>query len=251
MTEIIVVGLGPGQLKHLTQEARDWLLSEHELYFRESGHPVYHWLRDQGRDIVSFDPIYSLPGVTYEKVYQTIVKTLVKAAKAKGRVVYAIPGHPWVFEKTPRWLKKSGAGEGVEIKVVPGMSFIEAMYNVLEIDPEEGLQIINGFNFGFYGGYPFTEKLGLIIGQVGFPTESDPDGKDSNADAVANALLEKFPPDHKVTLVWSSGMPEFKMLTRTFALSEFPEQAGFDRSLASLYVPPIKPPWEWVKGKKK
>jgi tetrapyrrole methylase family protein/MazG family protein len=248
-SEIIVAGMGPGPVSYLTQEAREILLSEKEIYFRVADHPVYHWLRGQGKQCVSFDPIYALPGMTYDKVYKTIVKTLVKAAQKTGRVVYALPGNPVVFEKTPFWLGEEAAGKGVSVRIVLGLSFLEVLYRELKIDPEAGLQILNGFNFGFYGDYPFTEKLGLLIGQVGFPSTKNPSGGDNNAGAIMRALQRKFPAGHRVTLAWSIGMPEFKIRTRTFPLGKLPAQSGYVRSLASLYVPPIRPPWEWVNKK--
>jgi len=250
--EIIVVGMGPGPVKYLTAEARDTLLAAEEVYFRFSGHPVYQWLRGQGKECVSFDPLYALPGVSYDKVYVMINRTLIKAAQASGRVVYALPGSPVVFEKTPRWLRAMAGKEGVEVKVIVGISFLEMMYQVLEIDPADGVQIINGFDFGFYGDYPFTEYLGLLIGSVGFPTTKDPSGPDNNAAAVMRVLLKKFPPGHKVTLVWSTGMPDYEDKKRTFRLAELPGQAGYVRNLATLYVPPVQPPWEWAqkRGKK-
>jgi tetrapyrrole methylase family protein/MazG family protein len=248
-SEIIVVGMGPGPVKFLTQEATDILLAEKEIYFRVGDHPVYHWLRDQGKDCISFEPIYAQPGITYDKVYQTINKTLVKAAGQSGRVVYALPGNPVVFEKTPERLRAE-AGDEVSIRIVAGLSFLEVIYQELEIDPEAGLQIINGFNFGYYGDYPFTEKLGLLIGQVGFPTENDPSAAETNnAGAIMNSLIKKFPPDHEVTLIWSTGLPDYRNEKRSFPLADLDKQSGFVRSLASLYVPPIKPPWEWVSKK--
>lgn len=245
--EIIIVGMGPGPVKFLTHEAKDILLAEQEIYFRMSRHPVYQWLRGYGIDCISFDPLYALPGVTYDKVYRIINKTLIMLAASRGKVVYALPGNPVVFEKTPVWMREEAAKEGVSVRVVIGLSFLEVLYHDLEIDPEAGLQVINGFNFGFYGDYPFTEKLGLLIGQVGFPTEKNPSAGNNNVEAIMKALLKKFPPDHPVTLVWSTGMPAYENRKATFALADLPKQKGYVRNLATLYVPPIKPPWEWVK----
>jgi len=249
--EIIVVGMGPGPVKYLTQEARDVLLAEQEIFFRLSVHPVYQWLRDQGKDCVSFDALYNQSGISYERIYKTINQALVKTAKKQGRAVYALPGHPYVFEKTPRMLRQAAHPQGVEVKVVTGLSFIEMIYQELEIDPEEGLQIINACGFSAYGDYPFTEKLPLLIGQVGLPAELDPTGQESNVQATARALLKKFPPDHKVTLIWSKGMPDYENETRTFKLADLPEQSGYVPFLATLYVPPIKPPWESARDNQK
>ena len=243
MQEIVVVGMGPGPVDQLTKEAERILFEEKEVYFRFSGHPVFQWLRGQGKECYSFDYLYSVSGMTYNKVYETILATLMKSAQKFGRVVYALPGNPCVFETTPRWLRDR-AGEDIQVRVIAGLSFLEIMYLELGIDPEEGVQILNASGFGFYGDYPYTENLGLIIGQIGLPRENDPTSPNKNAKAVAESLLKKFPPDHQVTLIWSEGMPDYKNVTRTILLSELEEQTGYMEHLSSLYVPPIKPPWE-------
>jgi tetrapyrrole methylase family protein/MazG family protein len=246
--EIVIVGMGPGPVKYLTEEAREVLFGAREIYFRTSRHPVYTWLRGEGKDCVSFDPLYAVPGVTYDKVYQIISRTLLKAAES-GQVVFALPGNPAVFEKTPVWLREDAGKMEIEVRMVAGLSFLELIYQELRLDPEAGVQIINGFNFGYHGDYPFTAKLGLLIGQVGFPTEKDPSAGSNNVPAITRALRKKFPASHPVTLVWSSGLPDYEVRSLTVPLRDLPGVKDFERSLASLYVPPIRPPWEWVNDK--
>ncbi len=247
--EIIVVGMGPGPVKYLTLEAYELLLDTEQVFFRFSGHPVHIYLKEQGKECLSFDYLYHQPGISYDRIYKTIDQALVKSAKLYGKVVYALPGNPYVFELTPKWLKTMAEEEGVSVRIVPGMSFLEELYVDLEVDPEAGLQILNACAFSYYGDYPFTEKLGLLIGQVGLPPGLNPRDSTDNVRALTHCLLKKFPPDHSVTLIWSSGMPDYVNTQRTFPLAELPEQSGFTKILATLYVPPIQPPWEWAKEK--
>jgi tetrapyrrole methylase family protein/MazG family protein len=244
VSEVIVVGMGPGPVNLLTLEAREVLLAEKEIYFRLSAHPVCLWLQDQGKDCVCFDFLYRQPGIDYERVYKTINSALVKVAKKHGRAVYALPGNPAVFEKTTRWLKRLAEAAAVEVRTVVGMSFLETIYLELDLDPEEGLQILNASAFSLYGDYPFTEKLGILIGQLGLPREMTPTCLETNARDVAEALLKKFPSDHPVTLAWSSGMPDYQNKKMSFPLFELVRLSGYVKTLATLYVPPIRPPWE-------
>jgi len=246
--EVIVVGMGPGPVKYLTEQTKEILLSTDQVYFRFSGHPVFQWMKDMGKECLSFDFLYRQDGITYDRIYKTIDQALVKAAKKWGKAVYALPGNPYVFELTPKWLKPLCEKEGVKLTIVPGMSFLEELYVDLEVDPESGLQILNACAFSYYGDYPFTEKLGLLIGQVGLPWAMSPREKRDNVQALTDCLLKKFPPEHQVTLIWSSGMPDYNNKQVTMALSDLPRQEGFTKHLATLYVPPIKPPWEWVEG---
>ena len=250
MAEILIVGMGPGPVRQLTIEAREALMAADEIYFRFSAHPVCHWLQDEGKECVCFDFLYAQPGIRYENIYKTINLALVKVAKKRGQSVYALPGNPAVFEKTTRWLKRMAGEAGVEVKTIVGMSFLEPLYLDLDIDPEEGVQVLNASGFSYYGDYPFTEKLGLIVGQVGLPREMKPGCEETNARDLAEALLKKYPPDHQVTLTWSTGLPDYENKRMSFPLFELVRLSGYVKTLATLYVPPVKPPWEGLERTK-
>lgn len=130
--EIVVVGMGPGPEKYLTLEARKLLLGTPEIFFRFSGHPVYAWLEDRGKTCHSFEYLYTQRGATYNRIYRTIDEVLIKSAQKFDRVVYALPGNPYVFEVTPHWLKQMAEPAGVSVRIVAGLSFLEQLYIDLE-----------------------------------------------------------------------------------------------------------------------
>ncbi len=237
MPEIVVVGLGPGPVENLTQEARSALVEAKEVYFRFSAHPVFEWLKGQGVECISFDYIYAQPGITYDRIYRLINRALIKEAKRHGRVVYALPGNPYVFEKTPRWLKDDCKSESVSVRVIPGMSFLEHLYVELELDPEEGLEILNAARLVEKDELPPLSENPLLIGQVGLPVANKPTFPETNLRALAELLLKRFPAQHPVTLVWSEGLPTYTTRLRTFPLSNLAEQKDFVGHLATLYVP--------------
>ena len=51
-------------------------------------------------------------------------------------------------------------------------------------------------------------------------------------------LLEKYPPGHAVTLIWTDGMPDYRTESLTIPLEDLAGQYGEGRYFASLYVPP-------------
>jgi tetrapyrrole methylase family protein/MazG family protein len=237
MPEIVVVGVGPGPVEQLTGEAREALLGAGQVYFRFSAHPVFEWLKSKGVECISFDHIYSQPGITYDRIYRLINKALIKEARRRGRVTYALPGNPYVFEKTPRWLKGECRSEGVKVMVIPGMSFLEYIYKELELDPEEGLEILNAARLVEKEEAPVLSGNPLLIGQVGTPMSNKPANPETNLKALTELLLQKFPAQHRITLIWCEGMPEYKTRLRTFPLEELPDQKEFVPHLATLYVP--------------
>lgn len=236
--EIVIVGTGPGPIKYLTREAENELCSADRVFFRMSGHPVCYWLKDQGKDILCFDLIYATPRFTYRDVYVFITSTLVKEAQLRGRAVYALPGNPSVFEATTSLLKRDAEAQGILTRVVPGLSFLELIYVELNVDPSMGLQILTPGHLD-PSRSAYSEELGLLIGLVGIPRKPDPDCEETNVEQIMLWLLERFPPEHPVTLVLTPGMPDYDTLSKTLALRDLVQQWEGDQSFASLYVPPI------------
>jgi len=241
MPEIIVVGLGPGPVELLTLEAQGVLSLAKEVFFRVSTHPVFEWVRKQGIECVSLDHLYYQPNITYDRIYRLINKALINVAKRKGQCVYALPGNPYVFEKTPRWLKEVAEPEGVAVRIVPGLSFLETLYVELGVDPEGGLQILNASRMEEHEDFPFSVYLPLLIGQVAVPSRNRPWCPEDNLKPLARLLLTKYPPAHLVTLIWNTGLPEYQTIRRIVPLAELEYQEHFFRRLASLYVPHL--PW--------
>ncbi len=58
---------------------------------------------------------------------------------AKGDLVYAVPGHPRVAEKTVSIIERLANEKHIAVEILPSMSFVDAMFNYLAIDPSEDL----------------------------------------------------------------------------------------------------------------
>ena len=138
---VIVVGLGPGDDRWVTQHTLDALAATPARFVRTRRHPSAHLVGD---DAISFDDIYDAAD-TFADVYAIIVDRLVAAAAQHGEVVYAVPGSPLVLERTVRALR---ADERIECNVLPAISFLDLAYERLGIDPvEAGLRLIDGHEF--------------------------------------------------------------------------------------------------------
>ena len=59
-------------------------------------------------------------------------------------IIYAVPGHPLVAERTVQLLLEMGEEQGVTIEVSGGQSFLDDIFRVLRIDPIEGFQLLDG-----------------------------------------------------------------------------------------------------------
>ncbi len=221
--ELTIVGLGSGELDQLTLGIYRILKEASNLFIRTEDHPVVQTLKDEGLEFKTFDDVYERYD-RFEEVYEDIANQLIDNAEQK-EVVYAVPGHPLVAEKTVQLLFEKGRERGVEIKVEGGQSFLDPLFTALRLDPIEGFQFLDALAIN-------SDELllnkHLIICQIY-------DGL--VASDVKISLLEQYSPEHLVTLVQAAGDPD--QTIKTVPLSELDYEWTLDNR-TSLYVPPIK-----------
>lgn len=133
---IIAVGLGPGPADLLSVRAERILKEARRLFLRTRSHPMADTLQAWGVTFSTFDSYYE-EKPTFEEVYQTIARRLVQEARQAGEepVVYAVPGHPLVAERSVACLLETAPAHGVRVEVVPGLSSAEAIWAELKVDP--------------------------------------------------------------------------------------------------------------------
>lgn len=137
--DITVVGLGPADAA-LTGAAVLEAITEHDRRFlRTARHPAASLLPAA----TTFDHVYEREP-DFASVYGAIVEELVAAA-GEGPVLYAVPGSPWVLERTVELLE---ADPRVRVKVIPAMSFVDLAWARLGVDPfAEGVRLVDGHRF--------------------------------------------------------------------------------------------------------
>lgn len=139
---ISVIGLGPGERKYLTLEARAKIEKAGRLYARTEQHQCVAELRREGLTIESFDSYYD-EAETFEEVYERIVEKLIEEGEG-GSLAYLLPGNPVVFEKTTELLRGRLGGE--ELEIVHGVSFLDMIFTETGLDPLKGLYVMDALN---------------------------------------------------------------------------------------------------------
>jgi tetrapyrrole methylase family protein/MazG family protein len=234
MPKVTVVGIGPGPAEYLTKEVEAELLRAEKIFFRMSAHHVYEWLRGLGKHVVCFDLLYTTRWPEPGDIYEFMVAALLKEAALRGEAVYAAPGNPGILEETTTLLRSRGPKEGIEVRVLPGVSFLDQVLAELSFDFSLGLQIVLPLTHLQPG--LFTTKLALLVCQIeaaSLPRESP------RADVTMNFLLKAYPPDHPVTLIWTDGLPAYETRSKSFPLKDLAREYGQGKFFASLYVPPF------------
>jgi tetrapyrrole methylase family protein/MazG family protein len=136
----VVIGLGPAGPGLVTSAALDVLARPVRRFLRTVRHPSAIVVEDA----TTFDHLYEHAD-TFADVYQAITDALVQAAQEDGEVVYAVPGSPYVLERSVRHLR---ADPRVDVGIVPGLSFLDLAYGRLGIDPvEAGVRLVDGHEF--------------------------------------------------------------------------------------------------------
>lgn len=224
---IIIVGLGPGDPGQLTREA--WSVLEHagEVYLRTRVHPtvahlpktaVYH----------SFDDLYE-QAHDFDQVYATIVDRLTAQANTGRDVVYAVPGDPMVAEGTVTRLTGVCRENGIAVRIVHGVSFIEPTLAAVGVDAVEGLQLLDATDLaGVYHPAINPDYPAIVAQLYGQRLASD----------VKLTLMNQYPDEHPVKLIHAAGTAEQQL--EQVPLYEIDRRKV--AHLTTLFVPPLEAP---------
>jgi tetrapyrrole methylase family protein / MazG family protein len=190
---ITVVGLGPGDPRHLTAAARAALDAAETIWVRTLHHPGCD-VFPAGAPIHSCDDVYETAG-SFDAVYQGIAARLVEAAH-HGPVVYAVPGDPATGESSVVYLCRAAAESGIALEVLPGVSFVGPTLSALGWDALDGLQLADATALALRH-YPDLDpdRPALVAQVYSRLVASD----------LKLVLLASYPPDHPVTLVSAAG----------------------------------------------
>src|SRR5207248_10017081 len=187
---ITIVGLGPGDASLLTAEAQSILGAQPEVWLRTSRHPAVAGL-PVGPRYESFDAVYE-SSASFDAVYETIVERLIALAVRPQGVVYAVPGHPLFGEATVRALLDRPQPAGLDLRIVPGISFLDVIATELALDPlADGLLLLDALALS-PSSHVLQANRPTVIAQV-YDTRA--------ATQVRLALLEAYPPHHATLMV--------------------------------------------------
>jgi len=224
MKQIKVIGLGAGDINQLPLGVYRSLIDENKaVYVRTNDHPVISTLEEEGVIFHSFDSIYE-KHEQFEAVYKEIVEVLLEKAKETD-IVYAVPGHPLVAEKTVQLLIEKDKEGIVSIEIAGGQSFLDSIFQALRIDPIEGFQLLDGTALDRSS---IQLRNHLIIGQV-YDAFS--------ASEVKLTLMDLLPYDYPIKIVTAAGSILEKI--KEMELHELDREIDLN-NLTSIYVPPVQ-----------
>lgn len=217
-----IMGLGPGAYEALTIGALKELKNNKNIYFRTEKHPTVDFLKDEGIKFESYDHAYEKYD-SFDDVYKYIAEDLVTKIKDDEDLIYAVPGHPLVAEKSVINLIELCKENNVQYEVLPAVSFVDAMMEALQVDPIEGVKIIDAFDMK---NQILDKRVGTIITQV---------YNNFIASEVKLRLLEGYEDDTEIIFVRAAGVEGLESI-RKIPLYELDWQEDIDY-LTSIYIP--------------
>ncbi|SHG40669.1 tetrapyrrole methylase family protein / MazG family protein [Ornithinibacillus halophilus] len=218
---IEIIGLGAGDISQLTIGVYQKLKNHQApVFVRTLDHPVVRDLQKEQIQFISFDKLYEQEN-EFADVYDQIVKELLEEAKHEN-VLYAVPGHPMLAEKTVQLLLNQ---DEVEVSIIGGQSYLDDLFTAVKMDPIEGFQFVDATSFNRS---QLDYRKHIIFSQV---------YDRYIASEVKLQLLEDLPADYEISIVEAAGSVEEKIIK--LPLEELDHSMEVS-NLTSVYVPPAK-----------
>lgn len=228
MPHITILGLGPGEWKHLTLEAVAALNSHAEVWLRTRHHPLVAELPAH-LTVHSFDALYD-EAEEFAALYQRIAAEVVRLGQRPDGVLYAVPGHPSVGETTVAHVRRIAQEAQLPVRIIEGLSFIEPSLTAVGADALDGLQIADATLIATRHYPPLDADRPVLVAQLYSRLV---------ASDVKLTLMELYPADHPVTLLDAAGTGQAQVLTLPlYQLDQLSEFAY----LSSLWVPSLAQP---------
>ncbi|ELC8443520.1 nucleoside triphosphate pyrophosphohydrolase [Clostridium perfringens] len=217
-----IMGLGPGAYEALTIGALKELKNNKNIYFRTEKHPTVDFLKEEGVKFESYDHAYEKYD-SFDDVYKYIAEDLITKVKDDEDLIYAVPGHPLVAERSVINLIDLCEENNIQYEVLPAVSFVDAMMEALQVDPIEGVKIIDAFDMK---NQILDKRVGTIITQV---------YNNFIASEVKLRLLEGYEDNTEIIFVRAAGVKGLESI-RKIPLYELDWQEDIDY-LTSIYIP--------------
>ena len=220
---VVIAGLGPGNPSYLTRAVWDEISSASEVYARIGRHPALSAIPDTVK-VTTFENYYE-EAETFEFLYSNISNRILELAKEHGKILYLVPGDPWVGETTTKLITNRSSLHDVQVDVLPGISFVEPTLAALEVDLLPRLLIGDSYELISFQHLPLECNTPLLISQLEDQFE---------ASALKVVLMTSFSPDHMVALVHAAGSADCKVEWLPLHRMDQCKDIGI---MTSLYVP--------------
>lgn len=222
MNTVRIIGLGTSDTDKMPLGVYKELKNAKKVFVRTMDHPAVAMLQNEGVEITSFDSYYERED-TFQDTYEEITAALLTAARAED-ILYAVPGHPMVYETTTERLIEAADRGEVNVEIAGGQSFIDDVITALKIPVNENFQLLDGTALDIRD---LDYRKHTLITQV---------YDQLSVSEVKVTLLEYYNYDAPVYLVDKAGSSDEEIITSTIAEIDFHVP---DSNLLCMFVPKV------------
>lgn len=237
---LTVVGTGIS-LGHMTVEARSALIGAERVAYLVADPLTERWIKKAVPEAESLYGFYEADKPRLA-TYELMIARILELAR-EADVCAAFYGHPGVFVYPSHEAIRRARKEGMEARMLPGISAEDCLFADLGIDPAvAGCQSFEATDF-LIRQRRFDPATHLVLWQVGVIGHLDyqPYRYDTSGITVLHDILaQTYPEEHEILLYEASHSPIQEPRIDRFPLQNLADIAVYPHS--TLYVPPLTSP---------
>lgn len=237
-----IIGTGIRLAGQLTAESRSIIVSADRVLAVAADAFCLSHLCSLNSRVTSLTHHYSV-GRQRDRTYERMVETILEPVRHGERVCAVFYGHPGVFVWPSHEAVRRARAEGFPATMYPAVSSEDCLYADLGLDPaRSGCQSYECMDFLLYGRV-FDPTAALILWQpaaLGDISRSTFETDPAWVAALAEVLIEKYPPGHEIIVYEAASFPLDDPRVEPVALNRLREVSFTQAS--TLYVPPLKAP---------
>lgn len=246
--QICILGLGPARPEHMTLEAATTLRQASGSKWRCYGLAHARELARSANseiEVQALDYLYEIPGVSRPAAYADLAKMLCRKAIAGHRILYIVAGSPLFYNDAVLLIRREAKRRSIDLKMITGMSFVDIVLQGVHWTGHHGLQLYSAWNIA-QDHIPLNEDVPTLLCQLGeFSSGGDAittSGSNIMLQKLRDKLLSQYPKTHPVSILSSSGAPDYNALANRIALEDL--ALNNVPVYSNLFIPGISHPEE-------
>jgi precorrin-2 methylase len=239
--DVAIVGLGIVGVHQITREVEETIRRCRHTLVIDSGFGILSYLRNICAEVTSLVPFYER-GKSRLPTYRRMAAEVINAAITGPPVCFATYGHPLVYCYPAVLIQRAAKLLDLRVETFPGISSLDTLFVDLGIDvAADGVQMYEATDL-ILRRRPIQNDVACILWQtnvVADPTYETDRRPAEQFLSLQNYLLEFYPPEHSVTLVFSKTFPLLPSIVETFRLATLAADLERAPQGGNLYIPPL------------
>jgi precorrin-3B methylase len=240
--DVAIVGLGIVGVHQITREVEETIRRCRHTFVIDSGFGVVDYLQSICAEVTSLVPLYER-GKSRLPTYRRMAAEVINAAIAGPPVCFATYGHPLIYCYPAVLIQRAAKLLDLRVETFPGISSLDTLLVDLGIDiATDGAQMYEATDL-ILRRRPIQNDVSCILWQssvVADPTYETDRRSAEHFLSLQNYLLEFYPPEHPITLVFSKTFPLLQSIVETYRVGTLAADLERGPQGGNLYIPPLR-----------